>query len=145
MIIAIDPGASGGIAIESADGVTVKNLPETERDIWDTLKELYQAGARVAFLEDIPKGGGMPFSGAVGVYGSFREVRMALCGIGFRYVCMTPQKWQKALSLGAKKDHGKRWKNHLKARAQALFPSLKVTLKTADALLILEAGKILSR
>ena len=29
---------------------------------------------------------------------------------------------------------------HLKARAQALFPRVEVTLKTADALLILEAG-----
>jgi len=32
---------------------------------------------------------------------------------------------------------------HLKARAQALFPRLEVTLKTADALLILEAGRML--
>ncbi len=38
-----------------------------------------------------------------------------------------------------------RWelvKAHLKERAQALFPRLEVTLKTADALLILEAGRI---
>ena len=31
-------------------------------------------------------------------------------------------------------------KAHLKERAQALFPRVEVTLKTADALLILEAG-----
>jgi hypothetical protein len=30
------------------------------------------------------------------------------------------------------------WKNKLKAEAQRRFPDLKVTLKTADALLILE-------
>jgi hypothetical protein len=41
-----------------------------------------------------------------------------------------------------------RWglvKAHLKERAQALFPRVEVTLKTADALLILEAGLGLSR
>jgi hypothetical protein len=41
---------------------------------------------------------------------------------------------------GEKKSHGPRWKAHLKGRAQALYPNLSVTLKTADALLILEAG-----
>ena len=30
----------------------------------------------------------------------------------------------------------------LKGRAQALFPRVEVTLKTADALLILEAGQL---
>jgi len=33
------------------------------------------------------------------------------------------------------------WKNKLKAEAQRLYPDIKVTLKTADALLILEATK----
>ena len=33
------------------------------------------------------------------------------------------------------------WKNKLKAEAQRLFPDIRVTLKTADALLILEATK----
>ena len=32
---------------------------------------------------------------------------------------------------------------HFKEMAQALFPRVEVTLKTADALLILEAGSIL--
>jgi hypothetical protein len=33
----------------------------------------------------------------------------------------------------------------LKGRAQALFPRVEVTLKTADALLILEAGRLEGR
>jgi hypothetical protein len=37
-----------------------------------------------------------------------------------------------------------RWKAHLVERAQALFPRVEVTLKTADALLILEAGRMQS-
>ena len=44
------------------------------------------------------------------------------------------------LRFGKRADHADRWKSHLKGRAQALFPRVEVTLKTADALLILEAG-----
>jgi hypothetical protein len=58
---------------------------------------------------------------------------------------LPPKKWQQALGLGDKKTHGNRWKAHLKGRAQALYPQLTVTLKTADALLILEAGKKMTR
>jgi hypothetical protein len=55
---------------------------------------------------------------------------------------LKPDWWQKALRLGKSADHGDRWKAHLKGRAQALFPRVEVTLKTADALLILEAGRM---
>ena len=54
---------------------------------------------------------------------------------------LKPDWWQKARRLGNSADHGDRWKAHLKERAQALFPRVEVTLKTADALLILEAGR----
>ena len=50
-----------------------------------------------------------------------------------------PQKWQKYFSntLGKSSDYEKReWKNRLKALAQRLFPQEKVTLDTADAILI---------
>jgi hypothetical protein len=51
-----------------------------------------------------------------------------------------PQKWQKWLGLGRASGCGspREWKNKLKAEAQRRFPYLNVTLKTADALLILE-------
>ncbi len=51
-----------------------------------------------------------------------------------------PQVWQRALKLDAKSAHGKGWKNYLKEEAQKLYPDLKVTLYTSDALLILTAA-----
>ena len=48
---------------------------------------------------------------------------------------------QAAHGLGKKKDHGKDWKNHLKAKALELYPNLDVTLVNADALLILDAAR----
>ena len=69
---------------------------------------------------------------------------MVLAAFEARIEYLPPKKWQTTLGLGDKKTHGPRWKAHLKGRAQALYPNLSVTLKTADALLILEAGKKLT-
>ena len=44
---------------------------------------------------------------------------------------------------GPAAGQGPRWKAHVKGRAQGLFPRVVVTLKTADVLLILEAGRLL--
>ena len=48
------------------------------------------------------------------------------------------------LTIQARKEKTRRElvEAHLKERAQALFPRVEVTLKTADALLILEAGRL---
>jgi hypothetical protein len=62
-----------------------------------------------------------------------------LLTLGLRVRFVRPQKWQKALSLGNRKTYGDQWKNHLKTNASDLFPSITVSLKTADALLMLEA------
>jgi hypothetical protein len=65
-----------------------------------------------------------------------------LSGLYIRTELITPQKWQKKLGLGTSKGlTPTQWKNKLKAEAQRLFPDIRVTLKTADALLILEATK----
>ena len=60
--------------------------------------------------------------------------------MGMRLELVRPQVWQKAFSLGTASACASKtiWKNKLKAEAQRRFPHLEVTLKTADALLILE-------
>jgi hypothetical protein len=62
-----------------------------------------------------------------------------LLALGKRVRFVAPQKWQKALSVGTRNSYGEKWKNHLKTIASDLFPSITVSLKTADALLMLEA------
>jgi len=65
-----------------------------------------------------------------------------LSALYIRTELITPQQWQKRLFLGTSKGMSPvQWKNKLKAEAQRLYPDIKVTLKTADALLILEATK----
>jgi hypothetical protein len=61
--------------------------------------------------------------------------------LSYRLVFVRPQEWQRELGLGTKKGRTDRdWKNHLKAEAQRLFPTQDVTLRTADALLILDSS-----
>ena len=50
-----------------------------------------------------------------------------------------PKVWQASLGLGGKAScaNYNAWKRKLKAKAQELYPHLDVTLKNADALLIL--------
>ena len=78
------------------------------------------------------------------MFRNYGRIEGLLAAYGARIEYLPPKKWQQALGLGEKKTHGARWKAHLKGRAQALYPQLTVTLKTADALLILEAGKKLT-
>jgi hypothetical protein len=58
---------------------------------------------------------------------------------------ITPQKWQKQLNLGKSEGDKPEWKRKLKGHAQRTYPDLTVTLKTADALLILEAARQLEK
>lgn len=157
MIIAIDPGKSGGIAVHNKAGKTMCfPMPQTDGDV-------------VGFFDDIPasycdenelihvvmeKVSG--FAGGPGQPGSamfkFGDCTGFLRGVvmvnKFPVELVTPQKWQKSLSLGTRGKMTKvEWKNKLKNMAQQLYPMLRreITLKTADALLILEYALMSSR
>jgi len=152
-LLAIDPGRSGGIAW-AINGLTdCKPMPDTDGDVVDTLRELtVMAGdGRTAYLEKVggyvrPANGdkgGQPGSAMFG-FGHGRGVIMgALMAFGWRIIEPTPQQWQKPLGIGTRSAcaGGAEWKNKLKAEAQRRFPECRVTLKTADALLILEYAR----
>jgi hypothetical protein len=146
--IAIDPGVSGGIAYIDTDGSThALPMPGTLHDmdtqlmILCTAHNTTSADTPTVFLEELPKfAGKMSGSSMATMFRNYGRIEGILAAYGARIEYLPPKKWQQALGLGDKKTHGNRWKAHLKGRAQALFPKLSVTLKTADALLILEAG-----
>lgn len=141
MVIGIDPGLNGGIAVMDASHrvLEVCNMPETPMDILEFLRK-FQQYAPIVYLEDVGKGMPGQSSKATATFARHNgHLEMALLALGIRTVKCTPQKWQKMYQLGKSSDYDKNaWKNRLKAKAQELFPDLgrKVTLKTADALLI---------
>jgi len=147
--ISIDPGVGGGIAYIDTDGSThALPMPSTLHDISKELHLLSRCtfGPVTVFLEELPKfAGKMSGSSMATMFRNYGRIEGILAAYGARIEYLRPQVWQKALGLGDKKTHGGRWKAHLKGRAQALYPQLTVTLKTADALLILEAGKKLTK
>jgi crossover junction endodeoxyribonuclease RuvC len=140
-IISIDPGKNGGLAyVDQQWIVCTAAMPATDGDILDLLRSLRVTGIECAVVEEVV--GFIPMAGAGAMFSfgkGFGFLLGCLMALGYRVELVRPAKWQKALSLGAKKDHGKEWKSHLKGTAQRLFPHLEVTLKTADALLILHA------
>lgn len=143
-IIGIDPGAAGGIAVLKGSQIETYNMPDTFPDIYNLLASLKDGDDTLAILEDV--GHGMPgqSSKATAVFARHNgHLEMALYALGIRTVKVTPQKWQKHYSNSLGKSSGcdkTAWKNKLKGLAQQMFPSEKVTLKTADATLIANYG-----
>lgn len=144
LIIGIDPGAKGAIAIVWEDGSLheVVNMPDTPKDILDYLREYSNTGA-VCYLENV--GNGIPgqSSSATAKFARHNgHLEMALLALGIKTVKATPQKWEKTYQLGKSSSMEKaEWKRKLKAKAQELFPNVKVTLVNSDALLIAEYGR----
>ena len=143
-IAAIDPGKNGGIAwIRPGGKPCCVPMPETEGDLIARLKQIappddYDA---VFYLEDLVKhmGAGVPAS-TMAVYASnWGFLKGAIQHSGSPLHLVNPRTWAKSLGLGVAKGLSKtEWKNKLKARAQQLYPHLEITLKTSDALLLLE-------
>lgn len=134
--IGIDPGRSGAIAFLRGDEVwTVKLADHTDRDVLDALRDAaFPNSKRASALLELV--GARPDNSRVGAFSfgvSYGSLRMALHAADIRFETVTPQKWQAAMRCLTKGD-----KNISKAKAQEMFPSIKITHAIADALLIAE-------
>ena len=141
--IGIDPGASGGIAFievtnpENGDLPFAMKQPETDRDIYHIISQLRWCGEKeVKCFAMLEKVHAMPKQGVSSTFTfgqNYGKLQMALIASGIPFEYVTPQKWQKALQCltGGQK-------NVSKSKAQELFPHLKITHATADALLLAE-------
>lgn len=143
MLIAIDPGKSGAIAVQNEAGTFVFPMREQESDIVAHIKSLKECDSVNPIEVIIEKVGGFTgrpqpgsrmftFGRGVGV------IIGALCALGIPFREVRPQEWQKVAGLGSSKGMTPpQWKRHLKDEATKRFPHLKPTLKTADAILML--------
>lgn len=134
--IGIDPGQSGGIAVvnDAGEGFAWP-MPDTERDIYDHIVSL-TTWCNCSMSACIERVHSMPRQGVASTFKfgmGYGALRMALVASGLPWRDVTPQAWQKAIGCLTKGD-----KNVSKAKAQQLFPSLRITHATADALLIAE-------
>lgn len=133
-VIGIDPGQSGGIAVIIDAGVAAWKMRDTERDVYDLLLEASQRYPdRVAVLEKV---GPMPKQGVSSTWKfaqGYGFLRGCLIALGIPFETVPPGVWQRRMGCLSRGN-----KNVTKAKAQELFPSIKVTHALADALLIAE-------
>ncbi|MDA0707460.1 MAG: hypothetical protein O2963_00065 [Proteobacteria bacterium] len=137
MIMGIDPGKSGGIAVLELDGGTTVMVTKvsllTTRDLHDVLKSNRISMCYLEKVASMPRDGSksaFSFGRNLGTY----EGLLTALQIPFEYVL--PRKWQTEMSCLTGGD-----KNVTKSKAQQLFPAIKITHAIADALLIAEWGR----
>lgn len=145
-IMALDPGEKGGIAVLDGDELYTFSMPTTYADIFINLKGIQEDfGITKAVLEKVGTGIPGQSSKATATFARHNgHLEMALYALGIQTEEVTPQKWQKfySNSIGTAKGLTKtEWKNKLKGLAQRLYPRTKVTLNTADAILLAHYGK----
>lgn len=138
--LGIDPGSSsGGIAWISADGQryeahALKKL--TMRDTFDLLQRL--AGvSRKAVLERVSARPGQGVSSMFKFGTSFGALQMALAAASVSWALVTPSVWQGKLNCRTAGD-----KRITYDRAQMMFPKVRVTHQTADALLLAHYARV---
>lgn len=147
--IGIDPGKSGGICFlyegRSNNHIRAEPMPATERDTWLLFKNVTD-NFQSCFAA-IEKVHAMPGQGVTSMFTfgqNYGFLRACLIAADIPFIEVTPIRWMKALGLMTGKPNNKKrskvseWKNHLKNFAQNLHPKEKVTLKTADAILVAE-------
>lgn len=139
--IGIDPGMSGGIGVIIDDGMTFSStaypMPETERDVWDLFETISKHPNPTAVIEKVGVMPGQGISSGFKFGQGYGALRMALIGNKIPYIDVTPAKWQQAIGIASRGEKSKtEHKNVLKAKAQREHPHIKITLKTADAILL---------
>ena len=140
VIIAVDPGKSGGYAI-SVDGAIEAHPYRDETEFLDHIHELIERPdltALEAAGEEGPKFVGRTIPGATTFVLGYHYgwIVGALRALAIPVHLYRPQVWQKGLS-GVREAKGSKKKRVLRDHATRLFPSLKPTMATADAILIL--------
>ena len=139
IICGIDPGKKGGFAWGTGKlgEVIVSKMPETDRDILDLIRNDIRPDRIVMEKVGGFIGVASPGSAMFNFGENFGLVRGICLTLDVPLELVTPQSWQKKMALGTKNGSSKTdWKNKLKAVAQRLYPSTKITLDTSDAVLI---------
>jgi len=143
-VMGYDPGVTGGLAVVFSDPYWNKALPfnrsMTETDILEIVKSqinlLPFQNSRICYVEKVGFIKGDGGKGAFTFGGIYKLVRGMLLMANVKLISVPPMVWQSAMGCltGGNKNVSKR-------KAIELFPRLKITHATADALLIAEYGR----
>lgn len=142
-ILAIDPGANGGIATYhpnlTAHQVQAARMPLDEQECADLFRKIIAGQPQdwFCFMEQVGGyiGEDQPGSRMFNFGDSYGFAKGCLRTLGVKVSLVRPQIWQRGIPnrVGTYTER----KRALKEHAQKCFPLVKVTLATADALCIL--------
>jgi len=143
--LGIDPGKSGGIAyVDDAGKYDAWPIPATERDTLDIFDEFQLDDDAIGLRALIEKVASRPGQGVASMFAFGRNygmLRAFLVASFIPFEAVPPGTWQKEFGLIDPAATRTVKKNKHKARAQELFPGMKITHAIADALLIAEYCK----
>ena len=143
--IGIDPGAAGGIAVYDSGIVKAYKLPKDIGSLAPLFENFAQRGA-IVFLEKLSvrhddKEGGKIWR-IQKMLAQYERLKATMEVCHLPYCMVHPMTWQTKLGLrkhGSKEERNER-KHRYKAWAERWYPSVRVTLWNADALLIMRFG-----
>jgi hypothetical protein len=128
-----DPGVQGGIAVVfGSGGVDAFKMPETPQELAQLVRE-HMTGPNWAYVERVASSPQMGVVSAFTFGRGYGTILGVLAALEIPYDLVTPTVWQKAMGCLTRGD-----KHISKAKAAAMFPSIKVTNALADALLLAE-------
>lgn len=146
--MSVDPGKDGGLAFWEPSGYTwAERMPQTPGEILSAIRNfagncINQSAEMVCYMEVVGgfiKGNAAPGSAMFKFGEGVGFIKGVIQTLGINLRMVRPQKWQQPFGLGTKSQCASKtiWKRKLCAEAERRFPSVNVTLKTCDALLIL--------
>jgi hypothetical protein len=142
IVMGIDPGANGAAAIFIL-GSGIEAISFKDKSWPEIVEKIQYFNAYVIDYTFIEAVSAMPKDGAHNAF-TFGENTGIIKGIlhclDIRFNEVYSQKWQRHFGLGAKFESKTARKNAQKAKAQELFPQIKVTHNIADCLLIAKYG-----
>lgn len=132
--IGIDPGANGAVAWIDGYADCFKFKDKTMLDIFEDIEFIEGLeGEKFCMIERVSSSPQMGVKSAFTFGHGYGMLVGFLTALRIPHEFVTPAKWQGSLSCRSKGN-----KNITKAKAQQLFPDLKITHGNADALLIAE-------
>ena len=143
--IGIDPGVNGGVAIIDDKwkdkAIEAVKCPDTIKDMADYLSlHCYDNIKTLCIIEKVHSFPGQGVRSVFTFGKNYGQWLGILASHDIPYKEVPPQTWMK--HYGAMpRDRGQR-KRHLKHLAQSLYPSIKVTLYNADAILLANYSKM---
>ncbi len=141
LIVGVDPGASGGVCVMRPGGevVAVFKLPVTAVEMREVLRPYVdEYDSPMLFVELVQPHPGKVRSGMHKLMKCAGALEGVAVTLGFAFREVPPAVWQRKHNCLTKGD-----KNVSKAKAMELFPKHKITLWSADAMLIADYGRML--